>query len=74
MPCPRFTPRTNDKGRASPYETRWLRLRRPALRSSAPLPKRGPLSLPFEAGQHKRIAVKIGDDRGIESLKVVEVA
>ncbi|MCL6547184.1 MAG: DUF559 domain-containing protein [Bryobacteraceae bacterium] len=34
---------------------------------------RGTVSLPFEAGQHKRIAVKIVDDRGIESLKVMEV-
>lgn len=31
------------------------------------------VSLPFEAGEHKRIAVKIVDDRGIESLKVMEV-
>ncbi len=34
---------------------------------------RGTVSLPFEAGEHKRIAVKIVDDRGIESLKVVEL-
>ena len=34
---------------------------------------RGTVSLPFEPGQHKRIAVKIVDDRGIESLKVVDV-
>jgi len=34
---------------------------------------RGTVSLPFEAGQHKRIAVKIVDDRGIESLKVMEL-
>jgi adenine-specific DNA-methyltransferase len=34
---------------------------------------RGTVSLPFEAGVHKRVAVKIVDDRGIESLKVVEV-
>ena len=34
---------------------------------------RGTVSLPFEAGEHKRIAVKIVDDRGIESLKVLEV-
>jgi adenine-specific DNA-methyltransferase len=33
----------------------------------------GTVSLPFEAGEHKRIAVKIVDDRGIESLKVLEV-
>ncbi|MFZ5654335.1 MAG: site-specific DNA-methyltransferase [Pseudomonadota bacterium] len=32
---------------------------------------RGTVSLPFDAGEHKRIAVKIVDDRGIESLKVV---
>ena len=27
------------------------------------------VSLPFEAGENRKIAVKIGDDRGIESLK-----
>jgi adenine-specific DNA-methyltransferase len=32
---------------------------------------RGTVSLPFELGEHKRIAVKIVDDRGIESLKVM---
>ena len=34
---------------------------------------RGTVSLPFEPGKHKRVAVKVIDDRGIESLKVVEV-
>ncbi len=34
---------------------------------------RGTASLPFEAGGHRRIAVKIVDDRGIESLKIVEI-
>ncbi|HOP78363.1 MAG TPA: hypothetical protein PLD05_12775, partial [Thermogutta sp.] len=34
---------------------------------------RGTVSLPFEPGEHKRIAVKIVDDRGIESLKVVSL-
>ena len=34
---------------------------------------RGTVSLPFEAGENKRIAVKIVDDRGIESLRVVEL-
>ena len=34
---------------------------------------RGTVSLPFEPGEHKRIAVKIVDDRGIESLRVMEV-
>lgn len=34
---------------------------------------RGTISLPFAPGEHRRIAVKIVDDRGIESLKVVEV-
>ena len=33
----------------------------------------GTVSLPFAPGEHRRIAVKIVDDRGIESLKVVEV-
>ncbi len=32
---------------------------------------RGTISLPFEAGENKRIGVKIIDDRGIESLKIV---
>jgi adenine-specific DNA-methyltransferase len=31
----------------------------------------GTVSLPFEPGQHRRVAVKIVDDRGIESLKVM---
>ncbi|MBI4214136.1 MAG: site-specific DNA-methyltransferase [Chloroflexi bacterium] len=34
---------------------------------------RGTVSLPFERGEHGRVAVKIVDDRGIESLKVIEV-
>lgn len=34
---------------------------------------RGTVSLPFEPGPHKRIAVKVIDDRGIESMKVVEL-
>ncbi len=35
---------------------------------------RGTESLPFDAGEHGRAAVKIVDDRGIESLKIVELA
>jgi adenine-specific DNA-methyltransferase len=31
------------------------------------------ISLPFDPGEYKRIALKVIDDRGIESLKVVEV-
>lgn len=34
---------------------------------------RGTVSLPFEEGEHGRIAVKIVDDRGIESLKIVDL-
>ncbi|MBE2264831.1 MAG: site-specific DNA-methyltransferase [Flavobacteriales bacterium] len=34
---------------------------------------RGTESLPFEPGEHRRVAVKIVDDRGIESLKILEV-
>ena len=33
----------------------------------------GTISLPFELGENNRIAVKIVDDRGIESIKVIEV-
>ena len=34
---------------------------------------RGTVSLPFEPGEHWRAAVKIVDDRGVESLKIVEL-
>ena len=34
---------------------------------------RGTVSLPFELGQHRQVAVKIVDDRGVESLKVLKV-
>jgi adenine-specific DNA-methyltransferase len=34
---------------------------------------RGTVSLPFAPGTHGRVAVKIVDDRGIESLKVMDV-
>jgi len=34
---------------------------------------RGTESLAFEAGEYKRIAVKIVDDRGIESLKIMDL-
>ena len=35
---------------------------------------RGTVSLPFPPGKHGRVAVKIVDDRGIESLKILEIA
>lgn len=34
---------------------------------------RGAVSLPFESGPNKRVAVKVIDDRGVESLKVVDI-
>ena len=34
---------------------------------------RGTVSLPFQPGGHKRAAVKIVDDRGIESLRILEI-
>ena len=34
---------------------------------------RGTLSLPFKPGDNNCVAVKIVDDRGIESLKILEV-
>ena len=34
---------------------------------------KGNVSIPFKLGNNKRVAVKIIDDRGIESLKIVEV-
>jgi adenine-specific DNA-methyltransferase len=33
----------------------------------------GTVSLSFEAGQNRKVAVKIVDDRGIESLKVISL-
>jgi adenine-specific DNA-methyltransferase len=33
---------------------------------------RGTISLPFEPGEHRRVGVKIVDDRGIESLKILD--
>ncbi len=34
---------------------------------------RGTVSLPFPAGKHRRVGVKIVDDRGIESLKLIDL-
>ena len=34
---------------------------------------RGTVSLPFGPGEHKRVALKVIDDRGIESLKIVDI-
>jgi len=34
---------------------------------------RGTVSLPFASGDFRRVAVKIVDDRGIESLKVIAI-
>ena len=34
---------------------------------------RGTESLPFSAGKNNRVAVKIVDDRGIESLRVIKL-
>ena len=34
---------------------------------------KGTQSIPFEAGFNKRAAVKIIDDRGIESLRIIEL-
>ncbi len=34
---------------------------------------RGTVSLPFPARKHRRAGVKIVDDRGIESLKLIDL-
>ena len=34
---------------------------------------RSTVSLPFNAGEHRRVAVKVIDDRGIESLRVIDL-
>ena len=33
----------------------------------------GTVSLPFETGENRKVAVKIVDDRGIESLKIISL-
>ena len=33
----------------------------------------GTVSLPFEAGENRKVAIKIVDDRGIESLKIISL-
>jgi adenine-specific DNA-methyltransferase len=33
----------------------------------------GTVSLPFPAGEHRQVAVKVVDDRGIESLKIIRL-
>lgn len=33
----------------------------------------GTMSLPFEAGEYRKVAVKVVDDRGIESLKILSL-
>ena len=54
----------------------WARLAR-NLKAAIDLERieayRGTVSLPFEPGANKRVAVKIVDDRGIESLKIVPI-
>ncbi|MBF2755026.1 MAG: site-specific DNA-methyltransferase [Gammaproteobacteria bacterium AqS3] len=53
----------------------WAKLAK-ALRAEIDLEQierfRGAVSLPFSLGEHQRIAVKIVDDRGIESLRILE--
>ena len=67
MPHQVFFPMADDKGG-------WNRLRktiRAELDEDLLEQFHGTVSLPFEAGDNRRIAVKIVDDRGIESLKIM---
>lgn len=53
---------------------RWHKLRkdlRAELDESRLEAFHGTVSLPFEAGDNRQVAVKVVDDRGIESLKIV---
>jgi len=59
--------------RASQLEELKRKKLRAELDETRPCAFHGTLSLPFTAGEHRRIAVKIIDDRGIESLKVVNL-
>jgi adenine-specific DNA-methyltransferase len=52
----------------------WMKLKkdiRAELNESLLTKFHGTVSLPFEAGENHKVAVKIVDDRGIESLKIV---
>ena len=54
----------------------WQKLRRDVraeLDEGALAKLHGTVSLPFEAGENRKIAVKIVDDRGIESLKILRL-
>ncbi len=67
MPHQVFFPMADDKGG-------WNRLRstvRAELDEDLLEQFHGTVSLPFETGENRRIAVKIVDDRGIESLKIM---
>jgi adenine-specific DNA-methyltransferase len=55
-------------------EDGWMKLKkdlRAELNESLLDKFHGTVSLPFEAGNNRKVAVKIVDDRGIESLKIV---
>jgi len=55
----------------------WMKLRkdiRAELDESLLAEYHGTVSLPFEAGENRKIAVKVVDDRGIESLKVIPLS
>ncbi len=52
----------------------WMKLKkdiRAELNESLLTKFHGTVSLPFEAGDNRKVAVKIVDDRGIESLKII---
>ena len=53
--------------------TRLARSLRTEIDQSLIAAYRGTVSLPFAPGEHERAAVKIVDDRGIESLKIMEL-
>ncbi len=54
----------------------WMKLKkdiRAELNESLLTKFHGTVSLPFEPGDNRKVAVKIVDDRGIESLKIVHL-
>lgn len=74
MSCARsWSPRASWKGKAGRDEG-WKKLRRDIraeLDESLLERFQGTVSLPFEPGENRKAAVKIVDDRGIESLKII---
>ncbi|MCK4660415.1 MAG: hypothetical protein KAV82_12905 [Phycisphaerae bacterium] len=71
--CPSGIDSIEDNNTGGPDRTRDMAKRKFQIDEELIEAYRGTVSLPFDPGDHKRVTVKIIDDRGIESLKIVEI-